>query len=232
MLRQHTSLEVVGQAADGLEAVEQIRSLAPDLVFLDVQMPGLDGFGVIETVGTQRMPKTIFVTAYDQYAIKAFDVHALDYLLKPYDAARFDRAVSRAVAAIGDAEPDAVSLQLCELLAHLRARRQYVDRLTVRTDGRVRLVDVAAIDWIESSGKFVKLHVGATTFESRDTLSATERRLDPQVFVRVHRSVVVNARRVVEIQPMFHGEYVLLLRDGSKIFTGRTYRDEVARLMR
>ena len=192
----------------------------------------MDGFGVIEAVGTERMPRTIFVTAYDQYAIKAFDVHALDYLLKPYDAARFDRAVSRAVAALTDDGPAVVQSQLGELLAHLKAKSGYVDRLTVRTDGRVRLVDVATIDWIESSGKFVQVHAGATTIESRDTLTATERRLDPRVFVRVHRSIVVNARRVVEIQPMFHGEYVLLLRDGSKIFTGRTYRDQVARLMR
>lgn len=227
MLRDRDDVNVVGQARDGEEAVELIRRLAPDLVFLDVQMSEMDAFGVIEKIGPAKMPRTIFVTAFDRYAIRAFEVEALDYLLKPYDSQRLNRAIDRARAS----QTVSVVAELTELLAHLRVRREFLDRIPIRLDGRTRLVDVMSIDWIEARDKLLKFHVGRTSLETRGALTAIEAQLNPRLFARIHRAIIVNVRRLVEIQPWFNGEYVLILQDGSKLHSGRSYRARVAELM-
>ncbi len=226
MLRDRDDIDVVGQARDGEEAVELIRRIVPDLVFLDVQMSEMDAFGVIEKIGPEKMPRTIFVTAFDRYAIRAFEVQALDYLLKPYDSQRLNRAIDRA-----RASQSVSAAELTELLAHLRVRREFLDRIPIRLDGRTRLVDVMSIDWIEAKDKLLQFHVGRTSLETRGTLTAIEEQLNPRLFARIHRAIIVNVRRLVEIQPWFHGEYVLILQDGSKLHSGRSYRARVAELM-
>jgi two-component system LytT family response regulator len=227
MLRQRNDVEVVGEAGDGGEAVELIERLAPDLVFLDVQMSEMDGFGVIEKIGPAKMPRTIFVTAFDQYALRAFEVQALDYLLKPYDTSRLNRAIDRARAT----QPAAAVAELTRVLAILRARREFPDRIPIRLEGRTRLIDVMTIDWIEAADKQLRFHVGRTCLETRGALTAIEEQLNPRVFARVHRSIIVNLRRLVEIQPWFHGEYVLVLQDGSKLHSGRSYRAQIGNLL-
>ena len=230
MLQGRDDIEVVGEASDGAEAVEKIRALCPDIVFLDVQMPEMDGFSVIDEVGVASMPRTVFVTAYDRYATRAFDVHAIDYLLKPYDEERLDRAVNRAMATTAGAAGELAS-RLTELLTHLRSARRYRTRISVKEGDRIRLVDIRTIDWIEAAGKIVRIHVNNGVIDTRISLSALQQRLDPESFVRVHRSIIVNARRVIEIQPWFHGQYVLILQDGKKVISGRSYRAEVGRFI-
>jgi two-component system LytT family response regulator len=229
MLAQVSELAVVGEAADGAEAVEAIRSLKPALVFLDVQMPELDGFGVLERVGVAQMPAVVFVTAYDRHALKAFDVHAVDFLLKPYDQRRLDKAVQHALARLH--EPGAIANQLSAVMEDLRKRRSYSDRLAIRGDGRVRLIDVQTIDWIEAADKILRIHTGKVIVETRASMSAIEIDLDPARFARIHRSIIVNVKRVREIQPWFRNDYVVILADGTKLRTGRAYREEIRRMM-
>ena len=232
LLADQPRVEVVAEAGDGVAAVEAIREHRPDLLFLDVQMPELDAFGVIDEIGLERMPVTIFVTAYDQYALKAFEVHALDFLLKPFDGERLGKAVRRALDQLRrPAVPDD-SAQLLALLAELRTRGAYPERLPVRSEGRVRFVDVAAIDWIEAAGKHVRIHAGPETHELRETMASVERKLDPRRFLRIHRSTIVHAARVKEVQPWFGGDYVLILRDGTRLQSGRGHRDAVVGLIR
>lgn len=230
MLQGRDDIEVVGEAGDGAEAVEKIRALCPDIVFLDIQMPEMDGFGVIAEIGATSMPRTVFVTAYDRYATRAFDVHAIDYLLKPYDQERLDRAVERAIATTGGAA-GVLASKLTELLTHLHSGKRYRTRISVKHGDRIRLIDVRTIDWIEAAGKSVRIHVNSGVIDTRISLSALHQRLDPESFVRVHRSIIVNASRVIEIQPWFHGQYVLILQDGKKVISGRSYRSEVGRFI-
>ena len=219
---------VVAEVADGAAAIEAIVTHAPDVLFLDVRMPELDAFQVIEEIGVERMPVTVFVTAYDSYALRAFDVHALDYVLKPFDGERLSLAVRRAAervrqrAGYGDT--------MLAFLAEFKQRSRYPDRLPVGTEGRILFLDTALIDWIEADGKLVRFHLGKSQTEARESLSSVERQLDPAHFVRVHRSAIVNTSRIVEMQPWFKGDYVIILRDGARITTGRTYREAVRRL--
>jgi two-component system LytT family response regulator len=229
MLGRLHDILVVGEAEDGEDAVAAIRSLAPHLVFLDVQMPALDAFGVIAAIGTDRMPAVVFVTAYDRYALKAFDVHAVDFLLKPYDQQRLETAVSRTLDRLR--RPTEISAQLEALLADVGKHKSYPERIPVRTDGRIRLLDVEQIDWIEARDKFLRLHISGSTLDTRATMNGIERELDPALFVRIHRSTIVNIRRVREIQPWFQSDYVVVLRDGTKLRTGRAYRDSLRRLI-
>ena len=227
-----TDVVVVDEAGDGAATVAALREHRPELLFLDVQMPGLDAFGVIEEIGVEQMPVTIFVTAYDQYALRAFEVHALDYVLKPYDGERLAKAVRRAVAQLRRGPSAEEGARLLALLAELRERRTYPERLPVRAGGRVRFVEVAAIDRVEAAGKNVRIHAAGEVHECRDSLARLEEEeLDPRRFVRIHRSTIVNVARVKEIQSWFGGEYVLILRDGARVTTGRGYRQAVARLI-
>ena len=218
-------LELVGEARNGPEAVELIRTERPDLVFLDVQMPQLDGFGVLQALEGQPMPAIVFVTAYDEYAIRAFDVHAVDYLLKPFDEERFRVALLRARARLGEKRTLDLDQRLEAVLSELRAREQYADRLLVKGDGRVTVVQVDEVDWIEAADNYARVHTARGRFLVREPIKALEKKLNPRNFARVHRSAIVNLARVRELQPMFGGEYVIILSTGAKLTLSRGYRD-------
>jgi two-component system LytT family response regulator len=231
LLAGEAEVEVVGECADGREAVEAIRNLAPELVFLDVQMPELDAFGVVEEVGADKMPPTIFVTAYDRHALRAFEVAALDYLLKPYDRERFQSALDRAKDRLRRDRAAGAPGQLTALLNEIEALRRPTDRIAVKVDGRILLLPVETIDWVEAAGNYSKLHVGSATHIIRETMSALEERLDPRRFARIHRSTIVNVERIRELQPHFHGDYVVVLRDGTELMMSRGYRAKLQSLL-
>ena len=234
ILRRYPHVQVVAEAADGATAVEQILNEQPDVVFLDVQIPELDGFEVLDAVRAagENLPAVVFVTAYDQYALRAFDVHALDYLLKPFDGEAVDRALRRASTHLEHEGAATLSQRLGEMLAELRAGgRRRLERIPVRSNGRVRFVNVAEIDWIEADDHVLHLHVGRDHHVLRDSLASLEARLDPAEFLRVHRGAIVNVRRIREVQPWFQGDYVVVLADGTKLTSGRTYRENVRRLL-
>lgn len=225
LLRRSTDIEVVGECDDGLEAVKAIEELAPDLVFLDIQMPELDGFGVVEAVGTDRMPPTLFITAYDQHALKAFEVHALDYLLKPFSPERFHLALERArrwcQRAATEKGPDMEAL-----LASLRKDRPWVDRLLVRQGDRHLLVRTSALQWVEAEDNYVRLHVEGTSHLLRQTMTGLLARLDPAQFRRIHRSAIVNLDCIREFQPWTGGDHLVIMRDGTRLTLSRTYREQ------
>jgi two-component system LytT family response regulator len=229
-LNGEADIEIVGECADGREAVEQIRQLRPDLVFLDIQIPELDGFGVLEEVGVEGMPAVVFVTAYDNYALKAFDYHALDYLLKPYDSERFGRAVERARTQILTGKTTDIDQRLLSLLENLKTEQKHLERLMVKSQGRVFFLRTEEIDWIEAEGNYVRLHVVKESHLLRETMNHLASRLDPQKFLRIHRSTLVNIERIKELQPMFSGDYTVILRDGTELTLSRTYRDNFLEL--
>jgi two-component system LytT family response regulator len=247
MLQEERDVEIVAQCADGRQAVDAIRQFQPDLVFLDVQMPELDGFGVLASLNEGRVPTVIFVTAYDEYALRAFEVHALDYLLKPFDADRFRSAFHRARAQLELAGAESENRRLFELLEHLSGSTaaadpaaagqrssanalnggQYADRLMIKTEGRVVFAKATEIDWIEAAGNYVRLHIGRDARLLRETMADLERRLDPARFIRIHRSTIVNLDRVREMQPWFSGEYTVIMHDGAKLKLSRGYRERL-----
>jgi two-component system, LytTR family, response regulator len=227
LLRAEEDIEVIGECADGSRAAAAIQQLTPDLVFLDIQMPGADGFDVIQTVGADRMPNVVFVTAYDKYALKAFDVHALDYLLKPFDRTRFQKALSRARDHIERQQTGDLGRRLLALVQDLKSDTQRIDRLVVKSGGRVFFLRTDEIDWIEAAGNYVRLHLSAESHLFRETMNALEARLDPQRFVRIHRSRIVNIERIQELQPWFNGEYAVILRNGTKLTLSRGYREKL-----
>ena len=232
MLADEPDISVVAEAGDGASAVQAIREHRPDLVFLDVQMPELDAFEIVGSVGLHRMPVTIFVTAFDQYALRAFEVHALDYLLKPFDSERLSHAVRRAVQQVRQATNANADDRLTSLLREIGTRRSAPARLALRTDGRVVFVETSVIDYIEAAGKLVRVHAGSDRYEVRDTLTSVASQLDVADFVRVHRSTIVNVSRIKEIQPWFQGDYVLILKTGTRVTSGREYRGNIQALMR
>jgi two-component system LytT family response regulator len=227
LLEVDPEITVVGESADGEQAVADLQKLRPDLAFLDVQMPVLDGFGVLEALAGEPLPVVIFVTAYDRYAVKAFEVHALDYLLKPFDKERFAAALQRAKDHVRRAEALTLEERLRKLLQAVPQRPDSPDRLVVKSGGRVYFVRVADIDWIEAAGNYVRLHVGKEDHLLRQTLGALESKLDPSRFVRIHRSTIVNVERIRELQPAFHGDYVIILHDGTELALSRSCRDKL-----
>jgi len=223
LLARDPELEVVAQCADGREAVRAIGALRPDLVLLDVQMPEMDGFEVLREIGAERMPLVVFVTAYDRFALRAFDVAAVDYLLKPFDDERFQRAVDRAKHAVRNAEVGELGRRLAGLLERggaeppPEAPATYASRLMVKNTGRTVFVRVEEVDWIEADDYYAKLHVGEKTHLLRESMGSLESRLDPLRFFRVHRSAIVNLDRVREVQFLFRGEHVVILHDGTRL---------------
>lgn len=238
-LLPHADFEVVGECANGRDAVSSIRGLSPDLVFLDVQMPVLDGFGVVEAVGAERMPVVIFVTAYDEYALRAFEAHALDYLLKPVNGERLRAALRRAGEQVTLKNAGAFGRQLAELLEELKAGRggagrrgTYPGRIPVGTRERIIFVEADEIDWVESQDNYVRLHRGGEAHLLRETLNSLEGRLDPSKFLRIRRSALVNVGRVEELRPLFNGEYLVVLKDGTRLRSSRRYRKNLDLLLR
>lgn len=231
LLAGESDLEIIGECADGAEAIEAIERDAPDLVFLDVQMPELDGFEVLATARPARPPVVIFTTAYSEHALRAFEVHALDYLLKPFDGERLQVALRRAREHLRLARVEALNEKLNALLAEMRPTPPGADRLVVKTGGRVRLIRTADVDWIESADNYVTLHVGAESLMLRETMASLEARLDPRHFLRISRSTIVNLDRIKELQPMFHGDYAVILRNGTRLSLSRSYRDKLQHLL-
>jgi two-component system LytT family response regulator len=227
LLEADPDIAVVGECADGRQAVAELRSLRPDLVFLDVQMPVLDGFGVLEALAGGPVPVVIFITAHDRYALKAFEVHALDYLLKPFDRDRFSAALERAKARVRQGTTAALDERLLELLESVQGRRPMPERLVVKSAGRVYFVRLEEVDWIEAAGNYVRLHVGREDHLLRESLSGLESRLDPRRFVRIHRSTIVSLEHIREIQPGFHGDHVIILRDGTELALSRSCREKL-----
>jgi len=223
-LRREPDIEVIGEYGDGAAAIDAIAELEPDLVFLDIQMPEVGGFDVVDAIGVARMPAVIFVTAYDEHALRAFDVHAVDYVLKPIDRERFRTALDRARQRLSQKAGglgDRIAAALQELG---RTTRPYSKRLAIKSDGRVTLVDVGDVDRVEAAGNYVEVHFGSRHHLLRETMANLEARLDPEHFVRVSRSSIVNAGRVRELQPMFNGDFVVVLRDGTRVSGSRRYR--------
>jgi two-component system, LytTR family, response regulator len=230
LLKRERDVSLIGQCGDGETAVSTIRQAQPDIVFLDVQMPEMDGFQVVEAIGAERMPVTIFVTAFDQYAIRAFDANAVDYLLKPFAPDRLTRALSRARERCLGRQDKEAAQRLFSLLDS-RLQSDYAQRLAVATGGRIMFVPVADIDWIEAEGNYARLHVSRKTFDVRETLQALMEKLDPREFIRIHRSTIVNARRIREVQPWFQGSHIVVLQSGEELRMSRYQRDAVDRLL-
>jgi two-component system, LytTR family, response regulator len=266
-LRAEADVEIVAECTGGAEALEALEANGVDLALLDVQMPDVDGLQVVATRGAARMPAVIFVTAYDEFAVRAFEVHALDYLLKPVTAERFHEAFVRARQQIDGARWSERGVRLTAMLAqvladealpgalpdaaaspphaarvtppnglprldHLGSPPRHADRLAVKSDGRVQFVKTADVDWIQAEGNYVRVHVGAATHLIRETLAAVEALLDPAQFSRIHRSTIVNLDRIRELQPWFAGDWVVILRDGTRIRLSRTYREHLQSRLR
>jgi two-component system LytT family response regulator len=230
MLQVHDDVEVIGECGSGTAAVEAVRAEKPDLLFLDVQMPGLDGFEVLRELAP-AIPQVVFVTAYDQYALRAFEVHALDYLLKPFDEERLERAVQRARAHLRRPPEDGDRRQILRMLDELRGARRWRERLVIRVGERAFLQPVAEVDWLEADGKYVKVHVGPKAHVIRETMTQLAEALDPGRFLRISRSAIVNVDRIREIQPWFRGDYVVILRNGAEVTSTRGYRDALKALL-
>ena len=225
LLAGERDITIVAECHDGRAAVAAIQHLAPDLVFLDVQMPEMDGFAVLEAL--REPPVVIFVTAFDQFAIRAFEVCALDYLLKPFDRERFGKALWRGRAEYERRSVSDLGARMQSLLAELRGRKRYLDRIVVRAGGRVLFLRVDELDWIEAAGNYVRLHSGVEEYLYRETLSRMEAALDPVRFARIHRSSIVNVERIKELHPLFRGDYTVVLRDGRELTLSKAYRERL-----
>ena len=243
LLSEHADIEVVAECADGAEALRAIDDTNPDLVFLDVQMPEVDGFEVVEALERShpadapqngaRSPAIVFVTAHDDHALRAFEIHALDFLLKPFDSARFEKTLSRARRQLHQSREtvDARLLALLEDLRTERRGRRHPDRLIVKSGGRVFFLRTEDIDWVEAAGNYVRLHTRNEAHLLRESMKNMEARLDPSTFVRIHRSAIVNIDRVKELEPWFHGEYIVIMHDGTRLTASRVYSDRLSALI-
>ena len=227
MLKDERDVEVLGECNDGKSAVAMIQKQKPDLVFLDVQMPAMDGFGVLEAIGPELPTAVIFTTAYEKYAIRAFELHALDYLLKPFDQTRFRDAMRHARDQLKQRQNEDGRLQISALLESVKAQSKYLERLIIKADGRISFLSAREINWIEADDKYVHLHTAKGSRMVRQTLTAMESQLDPGKFLRIHRSAVVNVERIKELEPTFNGEHVVLLDDGTKLTLSRSYRQKL-----
>ena len=240
LLAPQPDVEIVGECGDGRQALAAMQSTRPDLLFLDVQMPDLDGFGLLQAMPAAndngRLPVVVFVTAYDQYALRAFEVNALDYLLKPFDEERFQQALDRArkqvhLAGIGSSESAAHGRKFLSIVRDAQSRGKPLERLVVRSGGRVFFLRTEEIDWVEAASNYVRIHAGADSHLLRETMNGIETRLDPEQFLRIHRSTIVNIDRVAELQPWFHGDYAVTLRNGTRLTLSRGHRDKLQQFL-
>lgn len=237
LLERDPEIEVLGEAANGIEAADFIRRERPSLVFLDVQMPGADGFEMLRRLAPEEVPTVVFVTAYDEYALRAFEVHAVDYLLKPYDDARFGAALQQAKSEVQRRQSETIQTHLTQLLQYLQAAggtpsaEAPADRILLKSSGEIFFLKAEEVDWIEADGDYMKFHVGPRAHLLRETMARLEARLDPRRFVRIHRSAIVNLDRVRKLSPSFMGEYAVILQDGTKLKLSRGYHDRLATLL-
>jgi len=239
LLERDSQIEIIGECRNGKEAVKTIETSRPDLIFLDIQMPEMDGFDVLEQVGPEHVQAIVFVTAFDQYALKAFEVHALDYLLKPFDDLRFTQALHRAKSQIESREITKVSKRLLALLEERESQKElssrpksYLTRLMIKLSSRVVLLRVEEIDWIEADGNYAKLHVRKKAHLLREKMHDLEAQLDPKRFVRIHRSIIVNLDRIKELHPHFNGDYIVVLEDGRQLKLSRSRRENLESRLR
>ncbi|MDQ3714063.1 MAG: LytTR family DNA-binding domain-containing protein [Acidobacteriota bacterium] len=249
MLGGDPEMEVIAECRNGREAVTVIREQSPDIVFLDIQMPEMDGFQVIEEVGVKQMPVTVFVTAYDKHALRAFEAHALDYLLKPFDHDRFESALQRTKTFVRQQKLGEISESLFGVLQDMKLRtgespsdtdnrkpvnasqKEPIDRVVIKSGGRIYFLKIDEIDWIEGAGDYLSLHSSSQTHLIRETMGNFHAKLNPQKFLRIHRSTIVNIERIKDIQPLFKGEYVITLTTGRRLKASRGYRHELQSLL-
>lgn len=249
MLEDDPETELIAECRNGMEAVEAIRGQSPDIVFLDIQMPEMDGFEVIEEIGAAAMPVTVFVTAFDQYALRAFDAHALDYLLKPFDHERFYAALQRAKALIRQQKLSEISENLFALLEETKSKNgestpethfksspgaaqpEPLDRVVIKSGGRIYFLKTEEIDWVEGAGDYLSLHSGTKTHLVRAKMGDFHARLDSKKFLRIHRSTIVNIDCIKDLQPLFKGEYVVTLKSGKQLKASRGYRQALQPLL-
>ena len=239
LLKDENEIEIIGEAASGREALDLIRKHSPDLVFLDIQMPEMDGFGVLENIEAEQLPVIVFVTAFDQYALKAFEFHALDYLLKPFDDARFDKALRQAKRQIEQRDVKDLSERLVALLEgregqplEAREKQHYVSRLLIKSAGRVFFLKTDEIDYVQAEDYYVKLQVGRKGHLLRETMNEMEAKLEPSKFLRIHRSTIVNIERIRELQQHFNGDYIVVLHDGTELKLSRSRREQLQKLLK
>lgn len=231
MLRDDPDIEVVGECSNGRETAEAIALLKPDLVFLDIEMPGGSGIDVATMLEETVKPIVIFVTAHDQYAVRAFEIDAVDYLLKPFDRERFAHTLARAKAVFKSRRESRTNEEILSLLGELRTRSQYLDRILIRNNDRVIIIKAEEIEWIEAQGNYIRIHFGKQSSLMRETLGNLAAQLDPKRFARIHRSQIVNIDHILELQPWSHRDYRVVLRNGTQLTLSRTYRDQLYQLL-
>ena len=231
LLRLESDFDVIGECGNGRQAVAAIQKQRPDLVFLDVKMPRLGGFEVCAAIAGEAMPLVIFVTAYDHYALQAFEVHAIDYLLKPFDRERFQKSLAHARERLRHGEKGVSDQCLAALLESLRPDARKPERLAFKANGRVIFVRVGDIEWIEADGNYVRMHVGGVAHQLRETIGGMETQLPSDRFIRISRSAIVNMDRIKELQPMFYGDYAVILQNGARLNMSRNFRDRLEKLL-
>ena len=242
LLDGHSNIEIIGECENGAEAVDAIQKQTPDLVFLDIQMPEMNGFEVIKAIGPEQMPVIIFVTAYDQYALRAFEARALDYLLKPFDDDRFEQALSRATERIHERQVGELSSKLMGLIGnksespgapeeHVQPADEYLERIMIKERGSLFFIKVEEVEWIEAAGDYVSIHVGNKSHLLRETMSGLMKKLNPRQFVRVHRSSIVKIDSIKELKPYFHGDYIIILKNGTELKLSRRYWEKVEKVL-
>ena len=231
LLEGENDIDIAGECGDGRAALAAIKKESPDLIFLDIQMPELDGFEVLARMKCERTPAIIFVTAYDKFALQAFEVHALDYLLKPFDRERFHLALNRARAHLEQKRPNDAEQRLAALVADLKEGTKAPERLAVKSQGRVLLLKLDEIDWIEAADNYVNVHVRNESHLMRETMTSLAARLGPKNFIRISRSALVNVDQIKELQPLFHGDYAVILQNGTRLTLSRTYREKAQQLL-
>lgn len=232
LLKANQAIEIIGEAGNGRDALEMIERLRPDLIFLDVQMPEMSGFAMLEKLNAERIPAIIFTTAYEEYALRAFEFHALDYLLKPFDEFRFRRAVEHAIKRLNNGQAQGEEkLQITELLKSITEKPVYLERLLIKQNGRIVFLKISDIDWIKADDKYLNLHFGKSSCLVRQTLSALKSQLNPRVFAQINRSVIINIESIKELQPMFGGEYNIVLKTEQEFALSRNFRHELFDLL-
>jgi two-component system LytT family response regulator len=231
-LKTDSEIEIIGECSDGREAINAINKLKPDLVFLDVQMPEIGGFEVLETINVNPLPAIVFVTAYDQFTLRAFDVHAVDYLLKPFNDARLKRSLERAKRALTQFKQIDLNEQLQNRLQEIKGEPKFLKRLAVKSGERTFFLPTDEIDRISTAGNYLELHAGKQAHLIRERMCELEAKLDPTKFVRIHRLTIINIERLREMQPLFNGDYVIILHNGTKLTLSRTYREKLFALIK
>jgi two-component system LytT family response regulator len=231
LLKHHPEVEVIAECADGLQTVDAVIKNKPDLLFLDIQMPGLTGFQALKKLQPNQMPLVIFVSAYDQYTLKAFEVHALDYILKPFKRKRFEESLTWAKMQLSQNSSENITMRALSILDELERTKNYVDRFAVKTNGRVSLIRAEEVDWIQAEDNYIRIHQRKESFLIRYKIGSIEEKLNPRQFIRIHRGAIVNIDRIQELQQVFHRDYQVILQDGTKLPLGRNYRQKLREVL-